>query len=360
MKDQRGGEIRALRHLIHEMSAEPEPELDWDRLESRLMEKVGEAPRPVARRGGWRWALAGAAAVLVAGGALVLRAPPEPANVSERPPAAERPALPASGPVDGAKLSVGAAVVSTQSAREVTHAGRARWTLEPASRAVLTESAERLGVRLEAGALLAEVVPGSAREAFAVEAGELRVAVHGTIFRVELGADRVLVGVREGVVSVAPRTPGTGQSWLLGAGDQGSFSLNGSVGTVQRATSETTAPAQPAPGRSARRRSAAGVPAEQAALPEAPAPAELERGLDDVAARTTRCFNEHTSRGEVRVVARTNIKLEVLADGSAGSLEFDPPLAPAVEKCIENAGAAARFPRSRSGATVERTILLGR
>jgi hypothetical protein len=63
-------------------------------------------------------------------------------------------------------------------------------------------------VELVAGALYAEVVPQHSAneivEAFVVEAGGARVAVHGTVFSVVREADRVNVEVTRGTVTVGP------------------------------------------------------------------------------------------------------------------------------------------------------------
>ncbi len=264
------------------------------------------------------------------------------------------------GVVDGSRLSVGDRVVTAAREIEVDHAGRAHWTLAPSSSATLSDAGERLTITLDQGAVVSKVVPSDEPEAFAVVTGSVRVAVHGTAFRVEKRGDRALVEVTEGVVAVGPATRERTEGWLLHAGDQGSFTLDGRTGTVQRAptaardpkTSEVTAPA---PTRvAAKRSSPAPTP-----LPLTPSTGELERRLDTVASHVARCFDQNTKSGDVRVTARTRLSAKVTPDGKLGALSFDPPLAPDVHRCADGAARSTKFPESQQGALVERTILLG-
>lgn len=354
MKTKRGGEVEALRQVVREASSEPPPEIDWDRIEARLVAESAKAP---PRAGGsWRWVAglaAAAAVVLLYVG--VSKNGPEPVVTVPTAPASPRVFGPdVASPVDAANLRVGDTVVSGARELAVDHAGKASWTLAPSSKATVADLGERLTVRLESGAVLSRVVPSAKKESFAIVTGDVRVAVHGTVFRVERQGERALVDVTEGVVAVGPVTSGPTDGWLLRAGDRGSFSLDGRTGTVQRKVASldpVVVEGSPHPSKRA--------PAAAPALPLAPTTGELESGLDTVAARVAHCFDRHTSSGDVRVQARTRLSAQVRPDGSIGSLAFDPPLAPEVQTCAHGAQRAAKFPASQQGAMVERTILLG-
>jgi hypothetical protein len=356
----RGGEIEALREMVRQASQEPTPDVDWERVERRLSEHVDESHRSRSRMR-WVYALAAAAAVVLVSLGL-LRSADEPVALEPAlapPAAAPRVMGPnVQGVVDGARLAIGDRVVSAASEVSVEHPGRGSWTLAASSSGALADSGERLTIRLESGAVLSRVVPSAKPESFAIVVGDVRVAVHGTVFRVERRGDQALVNVKEGVVAVGPAAAGKTEGWLLRAGDQGSFSLDGKTGTVQRAPTAqlSGAPAAaPALPRAAAKRS---TPAA-APLPVAPSPGELEQGLDQVSNHVTRCFDDNTNSGDVRVTARTRVTTTVLPNGSIGSLSFDPPLAPDVERCAVGVQRAAKFPQSQQGAVVERTILLG-
>jgi hypothetical protein len=362
--ERRGGEIEALRELIRAAGQEPTPEVDWDRMEAGLFERLERQTPPARTARAWSYALAIAAAAAVALVSFgLLRGSHEP--VANQHAGSDRLAAPkligpeVSGTVDGTRLAVGDRVVS--GAREVIidHPGRATWTLGPGSAAAIRDLGERLTIQLESGAVLSSVVPSAQPESFAIVTGEVRVAVRGTEFRVERREHRAQVTVHEGVVAVGPATLGPTDGFLLSAGDQGSFTLDGKTGTVQRATSAQLTPVAPPPAPVAPRAHVPRPAAPPAPLAETPSTAELERGLDSVAAAVTRCFFDHTGSGEVRVTARTELSASVRPDGSISELSFDPPLAPAVQKCAVGAGRAGKFPASQKGAVVERSILLG-
>jgi hypothetical protein len=363
MEERRGSEIEALREVIREAAQEPAPELDWERVEARLFERLERPEAPARGLRAWRYALAIAAAAAVAlVGFGLLRSSPE--QVADQARSVEQLAAPkligpeVSGKVDGTRLAVGDRVVSGAREIVVEHAERASWTLLPGSAAALRDVGERLTIQLESGAVLSSVVPNARAESFAIVTGDVRVAVHGTRFRVERRDHRALVTVEEGVVAVGPATTGATEGFVLHAGDQGSFTLDGKTGTVQRAATAELEPAVTPPARVVQRPPSAPPAAPIASLPETPTTAELERGLDGVAAAVTRCFLDHTKSGEVRVTARTELSATVRPDGSISELAFDPPLAPAVQACAVGAGRAGKFPASEKGAVVERSILL--
>ena len=359
MMDPNGREDAALGRALREVREEPTPDVDWDRLEARLMERVESSHAAEHAPAAWRWALplaAAAAVVLVSLG--LMRGESHEPVAAVAPPGVVAPRTfgpDVSGNVDGNRLAVGDLVVSADREVTVDHPGRAAWTLADSSRVSLAESGEKLVLRLHSGAVLSRVVPSERPETFAVLVDNVRVAVHGTVFRVERTDERALVAVSEGVVSVGPADNGATEGWMLRAGDQGSFTLDGKQGTVQRAPTAQLEPVT-VEGIVPKPHAAKRPPA--AALPRAPTTAELEQRLDGVAARVSSCFERHTKTGDVRVMARTRLTARVQPDGSVGSLGFDPPLAPDVQACIAGVE-RTKFPPSQQGAVVERSILLG-
>ncbi|HYP89861.1 MAG TPA: hypothetical protein VEQ59_16950, partial [Polyangiaceae bacterium] len=155
-----------LRRLLREARAGDPVDLDWTRVEERLLREARHAAPPLPSRStyGLAWvALAAAAAVALW---LVGSRGADPA-ARARPPLV---AADASLRRDGDQLPLGARVVAEARSVSVEHAGRARWSLAPTSSALLTERAERISVRLERGSVLSEVVPSAKPETFVIEA----------------------------------------------------------------------------------------------------------------------------------------------------------------------------------------------
>jgi hypothetical protein len=177
MSDQ-GGELEALDRAIRETKEEPGPDLDWDRMESRLFERieaaeVEERASGPSRRSRVIAALA-AAAVIALGSAALLRSN-EPATQLGQTPVPAAAGARVIGPgvksVDGASLHEGDRVVAGSEPVEVEHRGTASWTLEPRSEAVVAAAGRFLTIRLESGAVSAKVVPAPTPESLA---GEVR------------------------------------------------------------------------------------------------------------------------------------------------------------------------------------------
>jgi hypothetical protein len=191
------------------------------------------------------------------------------------------------------------------------------WTLTPRSEATLIDAGERLTIRLESGAVLSRVVPSAKQESYAVVVGDVRVAVRGTLFRVERRNERAFVTVHEGVVAVGPASAGVTEGFLLRAGDQGSFTLDGKTGTVQRAATaeldSKAARATPVPPRAPAARPVPPTPV----LPESPTTAELD-GASTAWPPRSRAASTATSTGEVRVTARTRLTARARARRRAG------------------------------------------
>jgi hypothetical protein len=347
-----GGELEALDRAIREAKEEPAPDIDWDRMESRLFERIDAAEteeRARPRRSRVVAALA-AAAVIALGSAALLRS-----NESIEVGRAPLPSTPASkviGPgvpsVDGASLHEGDSVVAGSESVQVEHRGTASWTLDPGSRAVVVAEGRFLTIRLESGSVSAKVVPSPGTESFAVEVDHARVAVHGTEFRVTREAEQLGVVVKEGVVAVGPAgTRGRTEGWLLTPGDSGRFAFDGRSGEVVRAVSVTPL-------------EVAGDPHKPAVqLPDMPTRAEVEKKLDTIEQFSAQCFAKHTTQDEVRVTARVRVVAEVAPTGELRNVSFDPPLAPSVTQCTRAATAGVKFSQSQRGVRAERSVAFG-
>jgi|GEM_PF-1008647 len=225
-------------------------DIDWSRLESRIMAAIdeekpelvrdveraraGRRTREVALRAG-ALALAAAAAI-----ALFVRKDRDvalvdaPASVDLGASASSLRSSEGSGEVriGGVVAAPGhvlraADVVEVEAARAVFDRPRkVTWLLEqdgashdapggrpgPVARAHVKAAAESLVLGLDDGVIEAQVVPVASGEAFAVdiatERNLVRVAVHGTHLRVARAGSRVVVDLTEGVVSIGvpPRT----------------------------------------------------------------------------------------------------------------------------------------------------------
>jgi hypothetical protein len=373
----RNSEEQALERLVGEVRELPAPELDWDRVEARLMNE----PRPVsaAMPGFWgRLRLPAAALAAVATGVFLFAPHHKPAPVAQLKPTAQI----QNGPINGDTLGLGTHVTAGNRNVVVEHVGRARWTLDPHATASVIDAGEFLTVRLEDGALSASVVPKSKPETFAVEVGGTRVAVHGTAFRVERVGDRVEVEVTEGTVAVEPTSTHSDPSFLLRRGSRGSFGLDGRTGSVEGNASVVMHDSGPKSRReisrvavpSSARAQASAAPATSApavnpeptvvqaapVLPEQPSISDIETGVSSAIDLLNRCFRDKTQSSDIRVSVSTGMTLSVAGDGTVQSVTFGPPLAPAVEDCSVAGLRNLTFARSVEGATFTRILELKR
>ena len=370
----------ALEQLILELRAEAAPELDWDRVEARLMRE----PKAVARSATseltsrLRWP----AVTLVAAAAVFALVKRPQAPVAALPQKAT--AQLARGPLNGDTLALGTRITAGNQAVVVEHQGRARWTLEPHATAFVSNAGELLTVQLESGALSAAVVPNTKPETFAVEAGGTRVAVHGTAFRVERSADRVLVQVSEGTVAVEPAQTHSDPSFLLRRDSRGNFALDGRTGSVEGNASvvvgstepqsrreiaplkaaphpakASPAPAEPVSAAPALAAEPVAAPAQQA-LPLQPSISDIESGVSSAIGLLNGCFRDQTHSAGIRVSASTAMTLSVAAEGTVQSVTFTPPLAPAVEDCAVLGLRTLTFAHSVEGVTFTRLLELTR
>ena len=351
-----------LRELVRDARAEREPQIDWDSLEERLVRHAARPARTYARS---VYPLAWAAVAVAALAAMWL--------VGHRsrttPPQAIAPAIiEATEPVrrSGDVLAVGTRVEADARDVSVTHRGRATWTLSPASSAVLAEAGERVTVRLERGSVLSEVVPKPVPETFVVEAAGTRIAVHGTVFRVELDGDRVVVQVREGSVAVGPL--GSVPTFFLKAPAHGDFAADGRSGSIdgrplgaspdRRADPLKLGRARPAP---VPPREAGSTAASTADLPNEPSISDIEQGIARIVEAAADCFSHNTKGDEgVQITVRTALSLHIDGSGAVSDVDFQPPLAPEVEECAASGIVSVVFAPSKQGASVTRMLELKR
>jgi hypothetical protein len=342
------------------------PELQNEFLRLRAQHALAPAPRSAAQRWWPALALLPAAALAL----LLLHSEPSPLPASIEPSALAQ--------LDGQPLELGALVVATDRPRRVEHRGRAVWELEPGSRARLGSLAGNvLRISLEQGSLHAEVQPSALSESFIVLAAGTEVAVHGTRFRVTLlGGDHVRVAVSQGVVQVRPVSARAAQAsgTALAAGAQADFWAG--LPEPAAAAAPRAAPATPAPpsGKPASAPAAAGAahpPASTGRALTPPAhvppaagsapPAASEAALQTVTEQVQDCFRRVLQgSSEVGIEVSTTLALGVEPDGTLLSADFEPPLAPAVERCVADQLAHLRVAPSPHGYRVERNLHLRR
>ena len=371
---ERRPEERALDRLILELRKEVSPQLDWERVEARLMREP--APQP---RSAWlslvSWLRLPAGLLAVAAVTVLLLAR-KPAAVPAPP---KQIAKLSTAPLNGDQLALGTRLTAGARALLVEHHGRATWTLEPHATARVSDAGEFLTITLESGALSATVVPNPKPETFAVEVGGTRVAVHGTAFRVERTGEQVQVEVSEGTVAVEASGTHSKPAFLLRRDSRGRFALDGHTGSVEGNASEviaagggrshrnvakvapvaTVAPVI-APSAQPSQPDASAEPTPPVTLPLQPSISDIESGVTSALELMNRCFHDLTHSTVNHVSASTGLTLSVASDGTIQSVIFAPPLAPAVEDCAVSGLRALTFTPSVEGVTFTRILELER
>jgi ferric-dicitrate binding protein FerR (iron transport regulator) len=361
----RGGEVEALHVLERELESEQLRELDWEGAEGRLLARLrrDDEPARIPKRS-YFWpvtgALAAAAGLALAVGSLARGG--HHGHFDTAAPVAKRSASTAPVTVlDGDRVLLRADIDARDASVRVNHAGHASWSLERGGRARILERGATVTVALDAGALLAEVARSEKSESFAVQVEGTRVAVHGTVFRVERSAHRMLVDVREGTVSVKPtHARSATRGFLLVAPATGSFTLDGRSGVVRRRPASVSTPPPDSDGRLATQAAPLSQSSPQTSgLPDSPPMSAIEAGVSRMVALANRCFVEHTRRsGDIQIVAATTMTFDALPDGSVRGLGFAPPLSPVVYGCVQAGLGGIKFAASREGASVTRTLEL--
>ncbi len=349
-----------LRRLVREARAERPAELDWEAVEERLVrqaERSTPAPRKTSYPLAWAaLAVAAVAAVWLVNDRARVSLPQSPPEIIE-----------ATEPLrkNGNLLAVGSRVSAETREVSVDHAGRATWTLGPSSSALLNDKGERIVVRLERGSVLSEVVPNPKPETFVIEAAGTRVAVHGTVFRVQLEGERVIVQVREGTVAVGPI--GAVPAFFLKAPAHGDFAADGRSGSIDgrplgESAERNREPLKLNPSRplAAASGNVAPVPSDLE-LPVEPSISDIETGIARIVDATSDCFSRNTKSTEgVQITVRTALSLQINGAGGVSDVDFQPPLSPDVEECAAASISQVAFAASKQGAKVTRMLELKR
>ncbi|HKY35628.1 MAG TPA: FecR family protein [Polyangiaceae bacterium] len=352
----------SLRRAVREARADQPADVDWDAMEERLMRKAQRQAPAAPRRSPYPLAWPGLA--VAAAAALWLVSERASDSLPRMPPEV----IEATEPLrqSGNALAIGSRVVADEREVSVDHAGRATWTLAAGSSARVTEKGERITLRLERGSVLSEVVASPQPETFVVEAAGARIAVHGTVFRVALEGERVIVQVREGTVAVGPI--GAVPGFFLKAPAYGDFAADGRSGSIDgRPLGESEdRRAQPLKLGPPRAPSAApssnGQPLpSDADLPLEPSISDIEAGIARIVDATSDCFSRNTKSTEgVQITVRTALSLQIDAEGGISNVDFQPPLSPDVEQCAAGSIAPVVFAASKQGAKVTRMLELKR
>jgi hypothetical protein len=354
----RGGDLR---RLVREARTEAPPTLDWARIEERVM-RAAERSTPQPGRSLYPFAWAAVAVAAAAAMWLVNE------RAGDSVPQARPAIIEATEPLrrNGDALVVGARIEAGERETAVDHAGRATWTLAPNSAAVLAEKGERIAVRLERGSVLSEVVPNPKPETFVIDVAGARVAVHGTVFRVQLDGDRIIVQVREGTVAVGPI--GAVPAFFLKAPAHGDFAADGRSGSIDgrplgESEERRAEPLRLGPPRAPSLGTASSAPAPLASveLPPEPSISDIEAGIAGIVDVTSDCFGHNTQIAEgVQLTVRTALSLSIADSGAVSDVDFQPPLSPEVEECAASGIARILFAPSRQGAKVTRMLELKR
>jgi len=349
-------EHELLKVLVREVREAPEPEVDWELMEQRLLARVeNSAPRRHPKRFASPWLAPLAAGVL---GLLLyfgFGAHPSGEKAASEP--SPGPVQVESAPEDGAELQVGQRVVAEGGSLTLQHPGLARWTLAPASSGEIRALEPALVVQLQSGTLFAEVVRSSAAESFVVEVGGLRVAVHGTVFSVHRARQHAVVEVTEGSVVVGPI--GKPATTLLKAPAVVKFVATGArAGTVVERRGNVKVLAS---GRAAARvvpRTAALDDGTPAKLRQEPTFEEVEHALGQLESAVKTCLKGELGgrASSVQFSLKTRVAFKVEAGGEVTQFRFTPPLAPSLNTCALENLAELRFLPSELGVHVIRDL----
>lgn len=361
---------RILGQLVEAARSEPTPAIDFERMQLKLRQTwIGQRPSERRIPLQWRWASAAAVAVsFLIGGwyghahhQATLRSTSEmlhPLRV-----------------LDGGALSVGQALSSGRDPLLVKHSGVAQWTLAPEGRARLSAKGRYLTVRLDVGRIDAEVIPSQQLESFAIEAGSLRIAVHGTTFTVQKQGDSVEVVVSAGSVVVgASGQPGNTSGTVLMAPVMQRFSISPkqASGDGSRHNEAVTGPALVRPKAPTTLPSA---PPEKASeestthpevkLSDRPSRVEQEQALDVVRAAAARCFaqaknNDAARDSHVIVRVDTQLTINIAPGGSIIDVSFAPPVPDTILQCTRHEISDWSTTPSNLGSVTSRPIMLTR
>lgn len=369
----------------------------WDAIEGRLFTRIASAQhaerRSLAPGRGRSWTTAAAglvsaaavAAIVVGGAHDTTRVEPGPVRPVDDVTSIAR--IDGVGPVlvNGRPVTAGTAlhlddVIEARGAQTtVSRPGKVTLVVERGSSAVVTHLQGVLVLALTRGAIEAQVTPVATSEAFAVDVGPSRVAVHGTRFRVARAGERVVLDLNEGVIAVG-ETPRIGSTMggLVIAPAHAEF-MAADPRTTLRVTHEASAIRAPALLESAGQPKPETPSSFPPAFPPVPttAGARADRGevaapavtatpraeprpgpnvsgwatgaapdpnaQASIAAAVRSCFAERVHADNVTVLVSTTLFLQLHEDGSVSSARFEPPVAPDVNACSAESIYRARF-----------------
>jgi hypothetical protein len=364
--------VRAyLAHACEDARHWPAPEIDAQRVEAAVLEHVAKSAMdslvvPRSPRRTTTWALAAAAGVVGMLGVLVgLHGIP----TRQLPPANGPTPVADNSVVNADALVVGSSLQATTNALFVQHAGQAKWRLAAPGRAHIVALGERVVVALDEGRIDAEVVPKSVPETFAIDAEDVHVAVHGTVFSVERRRSVAEVTVKEGTVRVTARRQQRGPDEHASAGstDEDRLLVAPAHWTLEMHpvvtadTSERVAqPAKPVVSNARPHVTAEPIAAPRPELDgQQLSPEELEQVWDRAAQLTEECFASQPSGDpHVRVSVGTQITVRIAPDGGVAIASFNPPLPSAVSNCAMQRAAQLHATPTAEGSVVSRAKTL--
>ncbi len=249
---------------LSQIEVEPLSEQRWSRIERGLMFRLAEdgnratssSPTSRARSQGRAWLLAAAVVGLLCGAVLIVRGLPERARI-------EQPTRITTGSTSSHLALSGLSV-----------------DVEPQSAVVVgAETAQGVLIVVDRGSIVCQVRARAHDAPVIVQAGETRVRVVGTRFRVVRFGEAARVQVQEGVVEVSARGSSlrvrAGEEWpaapALGEPAEPSEALVVPSATLPPPDGTKRASATPArPGAATARSRSSSAPAEETAPPEAP------------------------------------------------------------------------------------------
>ena len=410
---------QALAALTKEAAELPLPEIDWERLESKVLAgcAITTAPATVTSRiarvpwapvpptwssSPWPVAIAAAAAA-----ALILGNPAGSLDAPGRPERAHSVTKARSSVANLGSLDVGDVAETGLHSAVYDEPGVARVALAPSSRFEVVANdldAERAGsmtVALSHGSLHADVTPRTDGEVFAVEVERTRIAVHGTSFTVSREGERVVVEVAHGSVAVGPvGHRGATHGWLVVGPDRASFSLDGARAAAWLGPAPSTVSASVQPTVEPIAAAAANAPASRAKRPSLTAsprvdvtaagsnkgevavatgtipkvtgwgegstavgrdPSEQEAAeVTAILRHLSACYEKQASAFGVRFSVESSLTLTILQSGAIREGVFLPPLSPTLMSCADKAIGAAHFPPGEAPRQIKVPVQLSR
>jgi hypothetical protein len=378
---------KLVRESRQELGTREAREVDWAKVEQGLFQRIeveqrDERAKLVSGRGG-RWTLVASGLALAATVAVVVGTPRRSLSIDGSQTANDDSAgnviaVEGGGQllVDGQSVGVGTAlhvgdVIEARTAQAtVERPGKLTMIFERGARATVTHVQGALVLALEEGAVEAQVVPVASGEAFAIDVGGSRVAVHGTHLRVARAGEHVVLDLSEGVVLLgeAPRM-GSTAGVLVTAPAHAEFTASEAERTLSlthdpagvrmplslgpssqpRGVPQTVALPLPVKADPGETRSPPGVSAAahveghaSGVAPKSVATVEVSPEAAIIAAVRS-CLAERPRADNVTVVVSTTVRLAMGPDGAVSSARFDPPVAPDVNACASGAIYKQRF-----------------